>query len=458
MKKIIIILSFFAIFTGSGIFCIGQVIITFAGTGYVGYSGDGGAATIAHLNTPSGVAVDRTGNVYITDQNGSCVRRVDTTGTITSVAGNSGVSGYSGDGGPATAAKLNWPEGLAVDAAGNIFIADQFNNVIRKVGAATGTITTIAGNNTLIGYSGNGGPATNAALWHPADVGVDRSGNVYFVDQDNSIMRKVDVATGIINTMAGIPDSAGFSGDGGPATSAKLNFPQGISVDSIGNVYIADFYNSRIRKVNAATGIITTVAGNGTGGYSGDGGPATNAELYDASAVAVDDTGNIYISDYYNSIIRKVSGATGIITTIAGNRTAAYCCDCRIATAAEIYYPEGVAVDRKGNVYIADFGNARVRKVTDSFHCPLLETKKEALLPVLKIFPNPSNGQFYVQFNDSMSGEKAEIYNIIGEKVYEIEIHSLLTNIDLSYLPAGLYIIELRSEQNCMVQKIAISH
>lgn len=460
MKKIIFFLSFFANFVIPCTFCEAQVqvITTFAGTGYVGYSGDGGAAIIAQLKTPSGISVDKTGNVYITDQNGSCVRKVDTAGIITSVVGNSGVGGYSGDGGLATAAKLYWPEGLSVDETGNIFIADQFNNVIRKVSAATGIITTIAGNNALIGYSGNGGPATNAALWHPADVGVDRSGNVYFVDQDNSVMRKVNVATGIINTMAGIPDSAGFSGDGGPATAAKLNFPQGIAVDSSGNVFIADFYNSRIRKVNAATGIITTVAGNGTGGYSGDGGPATNAEIYDASALAVDDTGNIYISDYYNSMIRKVSAATGIITTIAGNGTAAYCCDCHPATAAEIYYPEGVAVDRRGNVYIADFGNSRVRKVSDSFYCPSLEIRKEALTPVFELYPNPSQGQFFVQLNNYQSHEKAEIYNTVGEKVFEKEIYSLQINIDLSNIPAGIYILHLSSDENCFVHKIIICH
>jgi sugar lactone lactonase YvrE len=455
MKNIVFVLIFIATAFFYANDVVAQVIITFAGTGTLGYSGDGGPATLAELTTPSGVAVDKTGNVYITDQNNSRIRKVSPSGVITSIAGK-GVAGYSGDGGLATNAMLNWPTGLAIDTAGNVYIADQFNNVIRKVAAAAGIITTIAGNNALIGFSGDGGPATNAALWHPADVGVDHSGNVYFVDQDNSVVRKVNTATGIITTAAGI-DTAGYSGDGGPATKAKLNFPQGIAVDSAGNVYIADFYNSCIRKVNTATGIITTVAGNGMGGYSGDGGPATNAEIYDASAVAIDDSGNMYISDYYNSMIRKVNAATGIITTIAGNGTAAYCCDCNLATNAEMNYPEGVAVDKKGNVYIADFGNARVRKVTDSFHCLALHDKESSLLPVLNIFPNPSPGQFCIRLSNLQSHEKTEIYSAVGAKVYETDLHELQTNVDLSDLPAGMYIFCLRSDADNIVRKLIIS-
>jgi len=451
MKNIVFFLFFFSALNTSA-----QVIITFAGTGSVAYSGDGGPATIAQLMTPSGVAVDTAGNIYITDQNNSRIRKVNPAGIITSIAGN-GTAGYSGDGGLATNAMINWPEGVAIDDNGNVYIADQFNNVIRKVSAATGVISTIAGNNALIGFSGDGGPATNAALWHPADVGVDSSGNVYFVDQDNSVVRKVNATTGKITTVAG-NDTAGFSGDGGPATAAKLNFPQGIAVDKPGNVYIADFYNSRIRKVNAVSGIITTLAGNGMGAYGGDGGPATSAEIYDASAVAVDDTGNIYISDYYNSRIRKVAASTGIITTIAGNGTAAYCCDCKPATSAEIYYPEGVAVDRKGNVYIADFGNARVRKVTDSVYCPALGIGENAAQPAIKIFPNPSDGKFSIQLNGIRKQQKVALFNVMGVEIYTAEISPPQTSIDLSGFPAGVYILHLGSDENRIIQKLIISN
>jgi sugar lactone lactonase YvrE len=432
-----------------------QVIITLAGTGTLGHTGDGGPATIAEVNTPSGIAADRTGNVYFTDQNGNCVRKVDTAGIITTIAG-SGASGYSGDSGPATSARLYWPQGLAIGDTGDIFIADQFNNVIRKVNAVTHIITTIAGNNSLIGYTGDGGPATAASLWHPADVATDHAGNVYFVDQDNSVARKVNAVTGIITTIAGT-NVAGYSGDGGAATAAKLNFPQGIVADSAGNVYIADFYNSRIRRVDATTGVITTVAGNGTAGYSGDGGPATGAELFDASALAIDSSGNIYISDYYNSMIRKVTAATGIITTVAGNGTASYCCDCHMATAAEIYYPQGVAADRKGNVYIADFGNARVRKITSVFDCPTLGIAKQPTEPV-RIFPNPSDGQFSVYPGNTEWPQQLVIYNTLGKMVYQTMVTSAQTTINAVFLPAGIYTVYLTSQNDCHVQKIGILH
>ena len=218
-----------------------------------------------------------------------------TTGIITTIAGN-GIAGYSGDGGLATNAELNNPYGVAVDSNGNIYIADTNNNRIRKVNSTTGIITTIAGNGTA-GYSGDGGLATNAELYYPYGVAVDSNGNIYIADTYNNRIRKVNSTTGIITTIAG-NGTAGYSGDGGPATNAQLNYPYGVAVDSSGNIYIADTDNNRIRKVNSTTGIITTIAGNGNPGYSGDGGPATNAELYDPSGVAVDSNGNIYIADY----------------------------------------------------------------------------------------------------------------------------------------------------------------
>lgn len=427
-----------------------QVIITIAGTGMFGSTGDGGPATAAEVNTPSGITTDATGNIYFTDQNGNCIRKINTAGIITTLAG-AGTSGYSGDGGPATAAQLYWPEGLTVDHNGNIFVADQFNNVIREINNA-GIISTVAGNN-VIGYGGDGGPATAASLWHPADVGVDHAGNIYFADQDNSAVRKVDAISHVITTIAGT-GVAGFSGDGGPASVAKLNFPEGIAVDSTGNVFIADFYNSRIRRIDAATSIITTVAGNGGGGYGGDGGPATAATLYDASAVALDKSGNMYISDYYNSIIRKVNAA-GIITTIAGNDTPAYCCDCHPATAAEIYYPEGVAADAAGNVYIADFSNARVRKVTDSAVCPALEAANIPNADV-NIYPNPSDGHFAIDINNPDGKGVLEIYDFMGGRIYEAGLNNRKTEIYLKGWPAGIYTVFIKSGYGNFARMITV--
>ena len=437
-----------------------QVIVTYAGNGTSGHSGDGSAATMAELQTPSGVAVDTAGNIFIADQNGSCIRKVSTSGIITTIAGSShSITGYSGDMGPATDAALYWPEGLATDVFGDVYIADQNNCVIRKVDA-TGIITTIAGNGS-IGYSGDGGPATAALLYHPADITVDVSGNLYFVDQDNCAVRKIDAATGFITTIAG-NGSPGFAGDGGPATASQLAFPQGIASDSSGNIYVADFYNRRIRKIDAA-GNISTVAGNGTTVFSGDGGPATAAGIDDASAVAVDRYGNIYLTDYYSYRIRKIDSA-GIISTIAGDSVAGYSGDCGPATDAELNYPEGVAVDRAGNIYIADFYNHRVRMVTDSAYCPSLTTTSVAAIPAehVAIFPNPSvdviNIRLTARYGTPGNNDQNEVtmFDVTGRKIFHNYFDTEQMQIDVSSYKPGIYFIYLSSNTAASVNKVVI--
>ena len=332
-----------------------------AGNGVQGFSGDGGPATAASLGYPSGVAVDAAGNIYVADTSNYRIRKVSPAGVITTVAGN-GDYGFSGDGGPATGASLRNPGGVAVDAAGNIYVADTYNHRIRKVGPAA-IITTVGGSGATGaiggGFSGDNGPATAASLYYPEGVAVDAAGNIYVADYGNKRIRKVS-PVGIITTVAG-NGIEGFSGDGGPATAASLHSPQGVALDAAGNVYVADTSNYRIRKVSPA-GIITTVAGNGTRGFSGDGGPATAAPL-SAGGVAVDAAGNIYVADGYSNRIRKASSA-GTITTVAGNGLYKFSGDGGAATAASLCYPEGVAVDGGGNLYIADAENARVRKVS----------------------------------------------------------------------------------------------
>jgi hypothetical protein len=337
------------------------VITTVAGTGTAAYSGDDGAATASSLYNPNCVAVDSTGNLYIADTGSQRIRKVTAgTGIITTVAGT-GTAGYSGDDGPATAARLHDPVGIAVDSTGDLYIADYYNNRIRKVAAATGIITAVAGSGTP-GYSGDNGPATAANLYSPTGVAVDIARNLYIATYNDQHIRKVTAATGIIITVAGT-GTAGYSGDNGPATAATLNNPAAVAVDSAGNLYIADELNQRARKVAAGTGVITTVAGNGSWSYSGDNGPATAASLSSPADVAVDSAGNLYIADSYNNRIRKVAAGTGIITTVAGNGAPGYSGDNGPATAASLSGPTDVALDSAGNLYITDYFNNRIRKV-----------------------------------------------------------------------------------------------
>ncbi len=330
------------------------IIDTVAGTGTHGDTGDGGPATDAKLGTVLGLAFSPNGDLYLADD--TRVRKIDAGGTISTVAGTL-TAGYSGDGGPATAAQLgHLTGGLAFDADGNLYLADFGNKVVRKVDT-NGVITTVAGNGTE-GYSGDGGPAPAAALWDPKGVAVDGSGNLY-IACGNGVVRKVD-PSGTISTFAG-SDAAGYSGDGGPATSAKLYSPEDVAVDADGNVYIAEGH--RVRKVDTS-GIITTFAGNAGYGFSGDGGPATSATLWVPSGLAFDAKGNLYIADTNAGAVRKVD-TNGIISTYAGKGTSAsYSGEGGLPTDATLLSPCDVAFDSAGNGYIADEVSYRVLRVS----------------------------------------------------------------------------------------------
>jgi sugar lactone lactonase YvrE len=283
-------------------------ISTTAGSGPQGYSGDGNLATSAQLNSPLGIAVDSAGNIYFADNGNSVIRKITvSTGNILTMAGN-GSAGYSGDGGQATSAELNGPCSVALDASGNLYIADTSNNVIRMVSASSGVITTVVGNGTG-GFGGDGGAATSAELNQPNDVKVDGAGSVYIADSGNSRIRKVDQASGNISTIAG-DGNWNFSGDGGQAASAEMEYPDALALDTSGNIYIADWFISEVRKITVSTGIISAFAGNGSFGYSGDGGPATSAALNYVESVQVDAQGNVYIADDGNNAVRFVSAAT----------------------------------------------------------------------------------------------------------------------------------------------------
>jgi sugar lactone lactonase YvrE len=333
-------------------------INTIAGNGTAGYSGDSGPATSAELNGPYGLVEDAADNLYVAEPGNNRIRKIaGGTGIITTFAGD-GTAGYSGDNDAATSAELNLPAGVAVDSAGNLYIADTGNNVIRKVNMS-GTITTVAGNNAE-GYSGDGGQATNATLYAPSGVAVDSTGNLYIADTDNNRVRMVAAATGIITTIAGT-GTAGYTGDNGAATSATLNKPAAVVEGSTNLLYIVDTGNNAVRMVST-TGTITTIAGTGSAGYSGDGGPATSARLHPPYGLSIDSAGNLYIADSMNNVVRTVNTA-GIISTFAGNGTSGYSGDGGGAPSAMLNNPQGLAIDSQGNLYISDRSNNRVREV-----------------------------------------------------------------------------------------------
>jgi trimeric autotransporter adhesin len=349
--------------------------------------GDGGPATSAYLCLPYAVFVDASGDIFIADWGNSTIREVvASTGKIQTVAGSTVLGpGYSGNGGLATSAQLDQPEGVFVDTSGNIFIADTFNSVIREVTSAKGFIQTVVGAqypwDFVCNYSGDNGPPLSAQLCLPSNVFVDPTGDIFVADTGNSAIREVAVATGDIQTVAGTPPTPGFSGNGGLATSAALNSPNDMVIDSSGNIFIADSENFVVREVTASTGDIQAFAGNNFTAYSGDGGSPTNAELNDPGSVFVDASGNVYIVDTSNSAIRvynpgassvTIAGTTipaGDIETVAGNGTActattlAGCGDGGLATSAELNFPGGVFVDAQGDIFIADTANSAIREV-----------------------------------------------------------------------------------------------
>jgi sugar lactone lactonase YvrE len=335
-------------------------ISTYAGVGTTGYTGDGGPAVAARLRQPQGLYVDAGGDLYFADTNNHAIRMVSfATGIITTVAGT-GTAGETGDGGPATSAQLRAPQDVFVALNGDLYIADTGNDKIRKVTAATGVISTIAGIGTA-GSTGDGGPATSAELNTPSGIVAAPNGDFYIGDYGSHKIRKVVAATGIISTYAG-SGPAGYTGDGGPATAARLRQPQGMALAANGDLYFADTSNDVVRKVTASTGIITTVAGTGVAGYSGDGGPATAAQLRTPEAVSLTTSGDLLVAERGNNRIRRISAA-GTITTVAGTGTAGFTGDGGPATAARLDTPRGVHAASNGIFYIGDTLNRRVRRV-----------------------------------------------------------------------------------------------
>lgn len=332
-----------------------SVITTIAGNGSWGYSGDGGAATSAQLYYCRRVAVDKAGNIFIADAGNDCIRKVNTAGIITTIAGT-GINGFSGDNGPANLAKLSSPAGIVVDAFNNIYFADKGNYRIRKITAA-GIITTVAGGGPWSsGTDGDGSLATLATLNLPEDVAIDSSGNLIIADWGNHKVRKVNINTGIITKIAG-NNTQGYTGDGGPAVNAGVQYPTGVAVDKNGNVLIAS--NHTIRKISSS-GIITTVAGTGNIGINGNGGPAISANIW-PDAITVNNINEIITAEYDPGVIRKIS-SNGIISIVAGGGNSLG--DGGNPRLAELIHSSGVCADMYGNIFIADYGARRIRKVS----------------------------------------------------------------------------------------------
>jgi sugar lactone lactonase YvrE len=477
-------------------------IYTYAGDGAPGYLGDGSVATNAELNDPTAIAMDKNGNLFIADQANMVIRRVDaltanistyagafpissngnpatsaallapygvtadvlgnvfiadagnhvirkidhSSGLISTVAG-SGIAGFGGDTGPATAAMLNTPTDVVVDAFGNLYIADEFNHSIREV-TTDGNINTIAGNQTA-GFQGDGGSATAAELNFPFGLSLDNSGNIYIADMDNQVIRQIDV-NGNISTVAGTT-GLGYNGDNQPATNAELSYPTKVIADNQGNLYIADMGNHRIRKMTA-DGNIHTVAGNGIQGFSGNEGPAIQARLDSPMSIAIDNSNNLFISDYGNNRIRVVSAHTDtIIHAMAGTGTADFSGDGGLAILADINHPIGIFADQYGNVFIADAYNERIRKTT-SYNDAVPQISSNA--SDLQLFPNPNQGMFTIQGSIKTGDTKAEItvLNAVGQLILMDNAttnNGLLTH-SLSLgknIAAGVYFVRIKTDK-----------
>ncbi|MBS1525536.1 MAG: T9SS type A sorting domain-containing protein [Bacteroidetes bacterium] len=435
------------------------IITTIAGHDTDGYCGDDGPATDACLSVCEFLCLDNAGNIYIGDCDNSRIRRVDkTTGVITTVAGD-GIRDYNGDNIPATDAHLYIPEGVCTDSAGNVYIADCGNNRVRKITVSTGIISTVAGSGPTAyfgGYSGDGGAATNAQLSQPIGVCVDRQNNIYIGDYGNDVVRRVDAKTGIITTFAGKQTTSmytggivGYTGNGGPATNAVFSGPIDVFCDSIGNVFISDIWNNVVRKVDINTGIITAIAGNGIAGDIGDKGPALRAELNAPEGISIDKYGNLYIALRENGVVKKVNGRTDTIITVVGNDTLGFSGDGGTATNAKTTCSD-VCVDDYGTLYITDEYNYRIRMVCDpKLAVPVVNGTQNTQEYML--WPNPNNGSISLgQMIPDNKPVKAEIWNEVGMAVYQDELQFTGGKDQLHMMNAapGLYLLRLTDSKN----------
>ena len=411
-----------------------QIMTTVAGNGVAGYEGDGGQATMAKLFGPTAITIDTAGNLYICEQYNNTVRMVNkSTGVITTVAGND-TAGYSGDSSLAIHAKLNNPSGIAVDAAGNIYIADMNNAVIRKV-TTDGKIYTIAGTGVQ-GYNGDGLRADSAKLNHPAGVAVDAAGNIFIADKLNNRVRKISAATGKISTIAG-NGAAGYNSDLWPAaTQAWLNQPTCLSMDKMGQLYIADEANNRIRKLDTFGKISSVVTG-----------------LVDVTSVVADLYGNIYYTDRTTCRIAKCT-PLGLKVPIAGTGSSGFAADSSNARNVKIGGPTGITVDANANIYFSEWSNNRVRRISSTLGI----NDEPATASGIEVYPNPvSNGQFSLQLNGERGDMLVLIRNIAGQVVYQQQGKAGQKLTINAPLADGIYVVTASTANGTWSRKVEIA-
>ena len=437
MKQIIFLMVFLWSYS-----TYGQIITTYVGGGTNGL-GDGGPASSAQIGYLAGMAFDAIGNLYLADGNNNRIRKIDTLEIINTFAGN-GSAGFSGDGDSAINAELNGTTWVAVDTFGNIFITDANNKRIRKVSKTTGIITTIAGDGNSI-FNGDSIQAINSSIL-PQDIIPDKYGNIYIAD-GNSRIRKVD-ASGIITTIAGNGISQ-YTGDGGLATTASLRGPYGMGIDLFGNLYVCDWADHRIRKIDITTGIISTVAGTGVNSYNGDSILAISANI-DPFDVAFDSHNNMYIADFHNNRIRKVD-TSGKIYTIAGDGVGSFSGDNGPASSAQIHGPEGVVLDKCDNVYLADFGNKRVRKVRFDPTCSTESVTQVNATNNINIYPNPARNEITITSNNAVND--ITVINIIGQTVIVQNAKSNKVVLNVASLKSGIYFIKASDKNGGVVTR-----
>jgi trimeric autotransporter adhesin len=426
MKRLLLIIALFPLFAQA------QDITTIIGSGIAGFSGDGGNCATSELNHPDVARFDRYGNMYIADEFNNIIRKVSASGIITTVSGN-GIRGFSGDGSPATNAAIYQTGDIIFDNVNNYYIASY--GAIRKVNNA-GIISTIAGTGVR-GNSGAEGPATTIQIFDPIGLVFDADGNLYYADNGTFRIRKVNTS-GILSTIAGT-GVYGYSGDNGPATSAQIGDVCYMAFDSSGNLNFPDDHHV-VRKINMHTGIVTTILGNGTPGYSGDGGPASSATFRGPFAIQFDDKWNMYVTDAAAFVVRKIEATTGIITTVAGEGSYGYSGDGEPATDAKLGDDVNCsAIDQYGNLYIADASNNRIRMVT--YH-PVGVDNIQSPASSLNLYPNPASNQITINVAAVMEGT-ITITNLVGQAVLTHEYHGNSVTIDVADLPKGLYFVKV---------------